>query len=91
MAPKPLYLANSLAELQKMAAVGNVANYKCKALHSSSEKLIKEAAHQSHMGDEEYSYILYMKFLNVYQKIIMHKEYKADKKYWDTMMGDKKA
>jgi len=91
MAPKPLHLASSLAELQKKAAVGDVANYKCKTLLTSSEKLIKEATHSSDMGDEEKAYILYMKFLNVYQKIVTHKEYKADKKYWDSMMGDKKA
>lgn len=74
-----------------MTELGNVTNYKCKALHSSSEKLIKEAVHQSDMGDEERAYVLYMKFVNIYQKIRAHKEYKADKKYWDSMMGDKKT
>jgi len=88
MAPKPLYLAKSLAELQKMCELGNVSTFKCKSLQGSSEKLIKEAVHQNDMGDEEKAYILYYKYIKIYQLIKKHKEYKADKKYWDSMMGD---
>ena len=87
---KPLYLANNIEDLQGLGKLGDVSKNKVKSLCESGDKVLKEASHHKEMGDEEKSYVLYFKFVELAKKIRQHPEYKKDEKYFDSMYNIKK-
>ena len=87
---KPLYLASSIEDLQKQGKLGDVSKHKVKPLCESGEKVLKEATYTKEMGDEEKSYVLFFKYVELAKKIRQHPEYKKDEKYFDSMYNIKK-
>ena len=87
---KPLYLASSIEDLQKQGKLGDVSRHKVKPLCESGEKVLKEATYTKEMGDEEKSYVLFFKYVELAKKIRQHPEYKKDEKYFDSMYNIKK-
>jgi len=87
---KPLYLANSIEDLQKQGKLGDVSKHKVKPLCESGDKVLKEATYTKEMGDEEKSYVLFFKYVELAKKIRQHPEYKKDEKYFDSMYNIKK-
>ena len=78
---KPLYLTNCIEDLQKQGI---------KSLCESGDKVLKEATYTEEMGDEEKSYLLFFKYVELAKKISQHPEYKKDEKYFDSMFNIKK-
>ena len=87
---KPLYLASSIEDLQKQGRLGDVSKHKVKSLCESGEKVLKEANYTKEMGDEEKSYVLFFKYVELTKKVRLHPEYKKDEKYFDSMYNIKK-
>lgn len=61
----------------------------CFRLCKTAQKLFESAEEAREKGDEEYSYIYYMKYLRVVAFITKDKEYQKDKTYFSSMLGTK--
>ncbi|XP_077997082.1 ubiquitin carboxyl-terminal hydrolase 8-like [Glandiceps talaboti] len=53
----------------------------------SASKVFKAAEDELKNGDDEKSYLYYMKYLNIVTQVNKTKEYKADKKFFDSLLG----
>ncbi|XP_006814000.1 ubiquitin carboxyl-terminal hydrolase 8-like [Saccoglossus kowalevskii] len=84
---KKLYVARSMEELNKMADHQLVKGWNIKNYCSSASKVFSAAEQQFKLGDEEKSYVLYMKYFNIVKQIHKTKEYKADKKFFTSLLG----
>ncbi|KAK3095889.1 hypothetical protein FSP39_020374, partial [Pinctada imbricata] len=58
-------------------------------LLKTAEKMLKEADVAHSLTDEERAYILYMKYFNVVQLIKKTADYKKQKDYFDSLLGQK--
>lgn len=58
-------------------------------LCKTAQKLFENAEENRAKGDEEYSYVYYMKYLRVISYISKDKEYLKDKSYFSNMLGPK--
>ena len=81
----PLHLAASISELQSNAKVGDVSKNKIKPICESSDKVWKKANECKDLGDEEQAYVLFYKYIELVQKIMIHSEFKKDEKYYKSM------
>lgn len=61
----------------------------CCRLCKTAQKLFESAEEAREKGDEEYSYVYYMKYLRVIAYISKDKEYLKDKSYFNNMLGAK--
>ena len=82
---RPLHLAASISELQSNAKVGDVSRNKIKPICESSDKVWKKANECKDLGDEEQAYVLFYKYIELVQKIMIHTEFKKDEKYYKSM------
>ncbi|XP_050395698.1 ubiquitin carboxyl-terminal hydrolase 8 [Patella vulgata] len=85
---KDLYLGKSMTDLNSYCTVKDLGP-NVKLLIKSAEKTFQEAVKQDDCGDEERSYILYMKYFNVVQQAKKQSEYKKQKEYYDSLLGSK--
>lgn len=58
-------------------------------LCKTAQKLFENAEEYYHKGDEEYSYVFYMKYLRVVAYLSKDKDYLKDKAYFNSMLGTK--
>ena len=79
-----LYLAESMEALNKQVTVP--ATRKATMLIKTAPKLLENAERALLEGDQEKSYVLFMKYLQLVQVIRKTKEYSADKRYFDAML-----
>ncbi|KAM9409487.1 ubiquitin carboxyl-terminal hydrolase 8 [Pholidichthys leucotaenia] len=84
--PKELYLSTSLGDLNKKAEVKadktSTRNYV-----QSACKIFKAAEESRLDRDEERAYVLYMKYLTVYDIIKKRQDFKQQAEYYMTMLG----
>uniref|UniRef100_A0A665V625 Ubiquitin carboxyl-terminal hydrolase 8 n=1 Tax=Echeneis naucrates TaxID=173247 RepID=A0A665V625_ECHNA len=90
---KELYLSTSLGELNKKAEIKpdktkfHLTSLGCRYFSNSACKIFK-AAEECRLGrDEEKAYVLYMKYLTVYDIIKKRPEFKQQPEYYMTMLG----
>ena len=83
---KGLYLAKSIAELQKQ---GSVPSQKPDLLVKVSQKLLTNANECEINGDQEKAYVLFFKYCELAKTIRRSLEYKKDKLYYDSMVSSK--
>ena len=83
---KGLYLAKSIAELQKQ---GSVPSQKPDLLVKVSQKLLTNAKECEINGDQEKAYVLFFKYCELAKTIRKTLEYKKDKLYYDSMVSPK--
>ena len=83
---KGLYLAKSIAELQKQ---GSVPSQKPDLLVKVSQKLLTNAKECEINGDQEKAYVLFFKYCELAKTIRKTLEYKKDKVYYDSMVSPK--
>ncbi|XP_062575612.1 ubiquitin carboxyl-terminal hydrolase 8-like isoform X2 [Saccostrea cucullata] len=86
---KDLYLAKSLKALNDLAALPAKMTNNPKILLKSAEKINKEAVLNESLGDEEKAYIMYMKYFNIVTLIRKSPDYKKQKDYFDSLIGQK--
>ncbi|XP_022306135.2 ubiquitin carboxyl-terminal hydrolase 8-like isoform X2 [Crassostrea virginica] len=86
---KDLYVAKSLKALNDLAALPAKMTNNPKILCNSAQKIQKEAELNESLGDEEKAYILYMKFFNVVTYARKSPDYKKQKDYYDSLIGQK--
>ena len=79
-----LHLAESMEELNNKVTVP--ATKKASMLIKTAPKLLENAERALLEGDEEKSYVLFMKYLQLVQVIRSSKEYSADKRFFDAML-----
>jgi len=60
-------------------------------LCNSADKLFSEAAKQMLTGDEELSYVSYMKYLTIVTMIQGLEEYKKEKAFFNQLLGPQKV
>ena len=60
-------------------------------LCKTADKLLGEAVKHRHSGDEEMSYINYMKYLTVVTMVQGLEEYKKEKAYFNQLLGPQKV
>ena len=84
---KSLYLAKSIEELQKQAAVPS--DKKPEMLVKVSQKLLTNAKECEINGDQEKAYVLFFKYCELFKAIRKSIEYKKDKVYYDSMVTTK--
>ena len=53
----------------------------------SADKLLSEAAKHRHAGDEELSYVSYMKYLTIVTMVQGLEEYKKEKAFFNQLLG----
>lgn len=56
-------------------------------LCKTAQKLFEEAEKYRHKGDEEYSYVYYMKYLRVVAFLSKDEDYQKDKAFYNNMLG----
>lgn len=56
-----------------------------------AEKIVLKAKDEVLAGDEEQAYVLYMRFIDVFQSIRKSKTYRTDKKELDKLLSPSKA
>lgn len=86
---KDLYLAKSLKALNDLAALPAKMTNNPKILINSAQKIHKEAELNESLGDDERAYILYMKYFNVVTLARKLPDYKKQKDYYDSLIGQK--
>ncbi|KAK3598058.1 hypothetical protein CHS0354_042431 [Potamilus streckersoni] len=87
---KELYVAKSLGQLNTMSELPpKMSSTSAKVLVKTAEKMLKEAEHSERMSDEERAYVLYMKYFNVVSFIKKTADYKKQKEYYDSLLGQK--
>lgn len=84
--PKELYLSTSLSELNKKAEV-KADSTSTKSYVNSASKIIQKAEECRLDGDEEKSYVLYMKFLFVFELIKKRSDFKQNQEYFKALIG----
>lgn len=89
---KELICECGLLEYQKkVTSVRHIIYVRCfpSRLCKTAQKLFESAEEAREKGDEEYSYVYYMKYLRVIAYISKDKEYLKDKQYFNNMLGAK--
>lgn len=56
-----------------------------------AEKILLKARDEVLVGDEEQAYVLYMRFIDVFQSIRNSKTYRVEKKEFDKLLSPTKA
>ncbi|XP_076045336.1 ubiquitin specific protease 8 isoform X2 [Oratosquilla oratoria] len=84
---KKLYLAKSVGQLNE--SIDKNISAHPRLLVKSAEKILKEAQLQDKLGDEEKAYILYMRYFSTISAVQRHREYKLEKKFYDSMLDKK--
>nr|KAF6488355.1 ubiquitin specific peptidase 8 [Rousettus aegyptiacus] len=84
--PKELYLSSSLKDLNKKIDV-KPAKISTKNYVQSALKIFKTAEESRLDRDEEKAYVLYMKFVNVYNLIKIRPDFKQDQDYFHSILG----
>lgn len=78
---------------EKKNLLGHVMCFNCfpYRLCKSADKLLGEAVKYRHSGDEEMSYINYMKYLTIVTMVQGLEEYKKEKAYFNQLLGPQKV
>lgn len=84
--PKELYLSTSLGELNKKAEV-KPDKITTRSYVQSACKVFKAAEESRLDRDEERAYVLYMKYLTIYDLIKKRPDFKQQQDYFMTMLG----
>lgn len=84
--PKELYLSSSLKDLNKKIDV-KPAKISTKNYVQSALKIFKTAEESRLDRDEEKAYVLYMKFVSVYNLIKIRPDFKQDQDYFHSILG----
>ncbi|ESO95142.1 hypothetical protein LOTGIDRAFT_215305 [Lottia gigantea] len=85
---KDLYLGKSLSDLNKFAEVKELGP-NVNVIIKSADKLYKEASKHDDLADEERSYVLFMKYFNVISQAKRKPDYKKQKEYYDSLIGNR--
>ncbi|XP_077450755.1 ubiquitin carboxyl-terminal hydrolase 8 [Stigmatopora argus] len=83
---KDLYLSTSLGDLNKKAEM-KPDKISTRSYVQSACKLFKAAEKNRLDGDEEKAYVLYMKYLAIYNQIKTRPDFKQQSEYYMTMLG----
>ena len=87
---KDLYIAGTVGELNKLAELPvKMSTTNSKILVKTADKMLKEAEQGDMLGDEERAYVLYMKYFNVVTFLKKSADYKKQKQYYDSLLGQK--
>ncbi|XP_052096420.1 ubiquitin carboxyl-terminal hydrolase 8-like [Mytilus californianus] len=87
---KDVYIAKTIGELNKLAELpAKMSTSNSKILVKTADKMLKEAETGDMLGDEERAYVLYMKYFNVVTFLKKTPEYKKQKQYYDSLLGQK--
>ncbi|XP_050556044.1 ubiquitin carboxyl-terminal hydrolase 8 isoform X2 [Spodoptera frugiperda] len=84
-----LHLGKCIEDLDKLHNVPDLKSKRANLLCKTALKLFESAEESREKGDEEYSYVYYMKYLRVIAYISKDKEYQKDKTYYNNMLGPK--
>ncbi|KAM9312638.1 ubiquitin carboxyl-terminal hydrolase 8 [Gastrophryne carolinensis] len=84
--PKELYLSTSLSELNKIAEVKSEST-STKSYVKSASKIFQTAEECRLDRDEEKAYVLYMKFLFVFELVKKRADFKQNQDYYKTFIG----
>ncbi|KAG8575576.1 hypothetical protein GDO81_009604 [Engystomops pustulosus] len=84
--PKELYLSTSLSELKKKAEV-KADGTSVKSYISAASKIFQKAEECRLEGDEEKAYVLYMKFLFVFEIVQKKAEFKKNQDFFKSLLG----
>ncbi|XP_026738655.1 ubiquitin carboxyl-terminal hydrolase 8 isoform X2 [Trichoplusia ni] len=84
-----LHLGKCIEDLDKLHNVPDLKSKRATLLCKTAQKLFESAEEAREKGDEEYSYVYYMKYLRVIAYISKDKEYLKDKSYFNNMLGAK--
>ncbi|XP_053575303.1 LOW QUALITY PROTEIN: ubiquitin carboxyl-terminal hydrolase 8 [Bombina bombina] len=84
--PKELYLSHSLSDLKKKAEI-KPDKTSTKSYVQSACKIFQKAEECRLDGDEEKAYVLYMKFLFVFELIKKRSDFKQNQKYFQSLLG----
>ncbi|XP_046972302.1 ubiquitin carboxyl-terminal hydrolase 8 isoform X1 [Vanessa cardui] len=83
-----LHLGKCIEDLDKLHNV-DFKSKRATMLCKTAQKLFETAEEAREKGDEEYSYVQYMKYLRVVSYISKDKDYSKDKTYFNSMIGTK--
>ncbi|XP_023365843.1 ubiquitin carboxyl-terminal hydrolase 8-like [Otolemur garnettii] len=84
--PKELYLSSSLKDLNKKIEV-KPEKISTKSYVQSAMKIFKTAEESRLDRDEEKAYVLYMKYVSVYNLIKKRPDFKQQQDYFHSMLG----
>ncbi|CAH2053994.1 unnamed protein product, partial [Iphiclides podalirius] len=84
-----LHLGKCIEDLDKLHNVPDLKSKRATLLCKTAQKLFEKAEEERTRGDEENSYVYYMKYLRVIAFISKDKEYLKDKTYFNNMLGSK--
>ncbi|CAG9568411.1 unnamed protein product [Danaus chrysippus] len=84
-----LHLGKCIEDLDKLYNVPDLKSKRATMLCKTAQKLFESAEEAREKGDEEYSYVQYMKYLRVIAYISKDKDYLKDKTYFNSMLGSK--
>ncbi|XP_047034477.1 ubiquitin carboxyl-terminal hydrolase 8 isoform X3 [Helicoverpa zea] len=84
-----LHLGKCIEDLDKLHNVPDLKSKRATLLCKTAQKLFESAEEAREKGDEEYSYVYYMKYLRVIAYISKDKDYLKDKSYFNNMLGAK--
>ncbi|XP_045504231.1 ubiquitin carboxyl-terminal hydrolase 8 isoform X2 [Colias croceus] len=84
-----LHLGKCIEDLDKLHNVPDLKSKRAALLCKTAQKLFENAEEARAKGDEEYSYVYFMKYLRVIAYISKDKEYLKDKTYFNNMLGAK--
>ncbi|XP_075984390.1 ubiquitin specific protease 8 isoform X2 [Anticarsia gemmatalis] len=84
-----LHLGKCIEDLDKLHNVPDLKSKRANLLCKTAQKLFESAEEAREKGDEEYSYVYYMKYLRVIAYISKDKDYLKDKSYFNNMLGAK--
>ncbi|CAK1594200.1 unnamed protein product [Parnassius mnemosyne] len=84
-----LHLGKCIEDLDKLHNVPDLKSKRATLLCKTAQKLFEKAEEERDRGDEENSYVYYMKYLRVVAFISKDKEYLKDKTYFNNMLGAK--
>ncbi|XP_037302918.1 ubiquitin carboxyl-terminal hydrolase 8 isoform X1 [Manduca sexta] len=86
---KQLHLGKCIEDLDKMYNVPDLKSKRAHMLCKTAQKLFESAEEAREKGDEEFSYVYYMKYLRVIAYLSKDKDYLKDKSYYNSMLGTK--
>ncbi|OCT86909.1 ubiquitin carboxyl-terminal hydrolase 8 isoform X2 [Xenopus laevis] len=84
--PRELYLSSSLSDLKKKAEV-KPDKTSTKSYVSSACKIFQKAEECRLEGDEEKAYVLYMKYLFVFELLKKRSDFKQNQDYYKSLLG----
>ncbi|KAK2727129.1 ubiquitin carboxyl-terminal hydrolase 8-like isoform X1 [Artemia franciscana] len=86
-----IHIAGSLEQLKSQGSLGSFdpKNVKVRTAVSTLLKLYREANMYADKGDEEYAYILFMRYLSLIQLVQQAKEYRQEEVFFKSSIGVK--